>query len=73
MTAASVTQPEYRSCIVRFWREAAAASAAHDIPWLAQVELLPSGETHCFATPDALVAFLLARLAVDESELSTHP
>jgi hypothetical protein len=72
VTAASATQPEYRSCIVRFWREAA-ASGVHNVPWLAQVELLPSGETHCFTTPDALLAFLLARLAVDASELSTHP
>jgi len=71
MVDAPATQPKYRSCIVRFWREAA-ASGAHDVPWLAQIELLPSGETHCFATPDALVTFLLARLAVDASDLSTY-
>ena len=60
----------YRAFVVRQWREAEGGPEAQF--WLIQVEVLPSGETHYFVTPETLVAYLLEHLAGEQAEPTRH-
>lgn len=50
-------KPFYTSFLVRLWAESDA-----DRDWVAQVELIPSGDRRSFASLDELLAFIRAQL-----------
>lgn len=57
------TRPSYIPFIVRLWSEPLA-----DTGWIAQVELIPSGEQRYFASLDDLFTFIRRQLAIQPAD-----